>query len=238
MKSQKALLEVFNQTDSDTTEIWLHGPIRNPLPDETEEDVISLKDVRKKLNEITTDKIIVHLSSTGGNLFQSVAIHNMLKGHKAKIEVINDGVAASGGSVIAMAGDTIKFYSNSVMVIHTAHTITYGNAEEHREVARKLDQLDKSLKENYKDRFTGTDKELKELLQKEAWLTAEEAKERGFCDEIIDDNQEEDQPENRVNRSCFNRSERTEKLVDRLMKKYGGSSTNQNLLTKLNGGKK
>jgi|GEM_PF-1468944 len=232
----KTLFKAFNE-DKDTAEIYLHGPIRDPLPDETEEDTINLKDVRKKLNEITADKIICHINSTGGDLFQSVAIHNLLVAKDADIIGINDGVAASGGSIILVAADTIKFYRNSSMMIHAAHTITYGDAEDHREVARKLDKLDKSLKENYADRFTGTDKELTEMLKTDTWLTAKEAKEYGFCDVIINGESEEGKEvENLMSRFAASGGS----VKDKLMQKYGNKSgsKNKNLLNKLNGGQK
>lgn len=201
------LFKVFNESDTDTAEIYLHGPIRNPLPDETEEDVINLKKVRKELDEITASKIIVHINSTGGDLFQSVAIHNLLVAKNAEIIGVNDGVAASGGSLILMAADIIKFYKNSSIMIHGAHTVTYGNAEEHREVAKELDKLDKSLKQNYRNRFKGTEKELAEIFKKDTWFTAEEAKKHGFCDVII--NEDESKIENRFRELCLNHSKRT-----------------------------
>ncbi|ACL69111.1 head maturation protease, ClpP-related [Halothermothrix orenii] len=233
--SKNTLFKVFNESDNNAAEIYLHGPIRNPLPDEDEEDVITLKEVRNKLNKITADKIIVHLNSTGGDLFQSVAIHNLFKDHKAEIIMINDGIAASGGSIILMAGDKIKFYPNSIMMIHAAHTITYGDAKYHREVARKLDKIDKSLKENYSQRFTGAEKELEKLIQEETWLTAKEAKEKGFCDEIISDNTEESRAENKSN-NLFMNMKTNSNIKGKLMKKYG-SRNNKSLLNKLGGNK-
>lgn len=236
----ETLFKVFNE-DKDTAEIYLHGPVRRvPLPNEDKEDIILPKVVRKELKKITADIIKVHISSKGGDYFAGIDISNYLRDHSAKIETIIDGVAASAGSIIYFAGDTLKMYKNTSLLVHRVKTVTYGNSQDHREAARRLDKLDKSLKENYKERFTGTAKELQDLLESEDILTAAEAKAFGFCDEIIDKADDESGPENRVNRSYFNRNRENEEFINKLMRKYGdeSGSKNKNLLNKLNGGKR
>lgn len=226
MKRIKTRLDVVkNEADSDVVDMYLYGRIGDPIFDD--EETITVKDVRKKLNEITANKIRVHLNSNGGCLFSSIAIHNLFKSHHANIEMIIDSVAASGGSIIAMAGSKIKMYSNAMLFIHPAHTLTYSDAKGHRKVAQDLDKMDKALKENYSKRFTGTDKELEDLIQEATWLTAEESKEFGFCDEIIESDEEMD---NNVGNSLFNKSinnRRESKVVDELMKKYGNRVNKQ-----------
>ena len=44
----------------------------------------------------------------GGDFFEGVAIYNALRQHKAKVNINILGLAASAGSVIAMAGDEIQ----------------------------------------------------------------------------------------------------------------------------------
>lgn len=233
MKNQ-TLFKVFNE-DKETTKIYLHGPVRRvPLPNEDEEDIITPKAVRKELKNITADKIIVHISSKGGDYFAGIDISNYLRDHSAEIITIVDGIAASAGSIIYFAGDVLKMYKNTTLLAHRVKTVTYGNSQEHREAADNLDKLDESLKENYKKRFTGTDKELQELLESEESLTAEEAEGLGFCDEIIDKADDgENRTENRVTKSVFKNSHRKSETVKRLMKKYSnrtGSSSKETLL--------
>lgn len=107
-------------------------------------------------------------------------------------------MAASGASVIAMAADKIVMPKNTMMMIHKAWTYAAGNAEGLRKVADRLDKIDNAVTESYTSRFVGEKSELESLLAEETWLTAEECKTFGFCDEISDeivipdDNEEDD----------------------------------------------
>ncbi|MGW5982868.1 head maturation protease, ClpP-related [Bacillus mycoides] len=157
--------------------------------------------VRRKIQDVKAEKIHVHINSGGGSAFDGVAICNQLKQHDAEVIVHIDGWAASAASVIAMAGDKIIMPSNTMMMVHQASTFEYGNADLFEKTARDLRKIDSALAASYKKRFVGTDKELKQLLKDETWLTAEEAVALGLADEIadeieIDDTQEEEVVEN------------------------------------------
>lgn len=156
--------------------------------------------VRRKIQDVKAEKIHVHINSGGGSAFDGVAICNQLKQHSAEIIVHIDGWAASAASVIAMAGDKVIMPSNTMMMIHQASTFEYGNADLFEKTARDLRKIDSALAASYKKRFVGTDKELKQLLKDETWLTAEEAVALGLADEIadeieIDDTQEDEEVE-------------------------------------------
>ena len=113
-------------------------------------------------------------------MFESIAIMNTLKQHKGKVNIIIDSLAGSGASVIAMAGDTIKMFTNSMMMIHKAWTYACGNADELRKQADDMDKIDIAVKASYQDRFVGTEEELEDLIAEESWLTAEECIAFGF----------------------------------------------------------
>lgn len=177
--------------------------------------------VRRKIQDIKAEKIHVHINSGGGSAFDGVAICNLLKQHDAEIIVHIDGWAASAASVIAMAGDKIIMPSNTMMMIHQASTIEYGNADLFEKTARDLRKIDSALAASYKKRFVGTDEELKKLLKDETWLTAEEAVALGLADEIadeieIDDTQEEEE------------EEIVENFKEDLVAKYTKQPNNQN----------
>lgn len=184
-------LEVKNETE-ESVDLYLYGHIREASWwDYENEDIISSKRVREFLKDIESEEINVHINSGGGDVFESIAIGNLLKQHDSKINIIVDGLAGSGASVIAMAGDTVEMYDNSMMMIHKAWTIVAGNSDEIRKTADDLDKIDTSVLASYKSRFVGTEEELKDLIGDESWLTAEECKTFGFCDEIIEEEKEE-----------------------------------------------
>lgn len=144
----------------------------------------SFKDAIENLGDVT--EIIVNINSPGGDVFEGLAIHNILKRHDAKITVNIDGLCASIASVIAMAGDTIRMPRNALMMIHNAMTSDFGNANELRETADLLDKVTSQLMTTYLDKSDSLNEAtLKVLLDAETWLTADEAKHYGLVDEVI-----------------------------------------------------
>ncbi|MCQ0957480.1 Clp protease ClpP [Bacillus cereus] len=177
--------------------------------------------VRRKIQDVKAEKIHVHINSGGGSAFDGVAICNLLKQHSAEIIVHIDGWAASAASVIAMAGDKIIMPSNTMMMIHQASTIEYGNADLFEKTARDLRKIDSALAASYKKRFVGTDEELKQLLKDETWLTAEEAVALGLADEIADEIEIDDTQEDEE-------EEVVENFKEGLVAKYTKQPNNQN----------
>lgn len=218
-------VEVRNEA-GDIAELYLYGEIRESYWwEEDDENIISSKRVRKALDEIKVKTVKVHINSAGGDVFESIAIGNILKQFDGEVHIIIDGLAGSGASIVAMAGDTIQMFPNSMMMIHKAWTFTWGNADELRKIADDLDKIDSSVLASYKGRFIGTEEELKELIKDETWLTADECEVFGFCDKILDskETKEEDkdikvsllekyrvQTEKQMEKNLFNKFRRNE----------------------------
>ncbi|SFA50953.1 ATP-dependent protease ClpP, protease subunit [Parageobacillus thermantarcticus] len=196
--------EVLNKAENDEADLYMYGTIgKGWFAD------ISANDVRHKLSNITAKTINVHINSVGGDVFESIAIHNILKNHKATINVYIDGYAASGASVIAMAGDKVIMPRNTMMMIHKAWTLAAGNAKELRKIANDLEKIDTAVLESYTSRFVGDRSELERLLDEETLLTAEECKILGLCDEISDEielpDEEDEQEETSVKEEILNK---------------------------------
>ena len=134
------------------------------------------------------DKIVVRIASTGGIVFEAVAIFNALERHPAEIEVAIDAMAASAASLIAMSGNKIVIAANARMMIHRPWNIAIGTADELRKTADQLDELDKMIVGIYANR-TGLDREkISAMMDEETWMNAEQAKDLGFADEIGNEN--------------------------------------------------
>src|SRR5699024_1710316 len=188
----KNRFEVRNEADSDTATLYLHGTIGGDFwdYDYDKDNIITSKKIRKALKKIGDKDINLHINSGGGDVFESIAIGNMLKQHGKKVNVIIDGLAGSGASIVAMSGNTIQMFSNSMMMIHRAWTWTYGNANELEKVASDLRKIDGAVVASYKGRFIGTDDELENLINEETWLKADECMTLGFCDEVLEEVEE------------------------------------------------
>lgn len=70
----------------------------------------------KALGDVSHINLRIH--SPGGDVFEGIAIYNLLRNHPADITVYIDGVAASMASVVAMAGDRVVMPENAMMMIH------------------------------------------------------------------------------------------------------------------------
>lgn len=189
-------LEVQNKADG-PAELYLYGPIRKNAYwwEDEDSDFISSKKVRSALKDVKNKTLKVHLNSGGGDVFESIAISNILKNYEGDVEIYIDALAASGASIIAASGSKVYMYNNSMQMIHKAWTVFAGNADDFKKQAEDLEKIDSSVKASYMDRFVGEEKELSELLKDETWLTAEECLAFGLCDEIIEKEESEPKPE-------------------------------------------
>lgn len=178
------LVPSTNDAGDKTLDINVFGIIAQGWSDTVDASVIA-----KSLAEHKDAKAItVHINSIGGDAFDGIAIHNLLRGHGAPITSIVEGMAASAASIIAMTGKTVMG-SGAMMMIHNPWTVAMGDAKELRRVAADLDKSRDSLVAIYKAK-TGKDAaELRSMLDAETLMTAEQAKRNGFADEIATDAQ-------------------------------------------------
>ncbi len=172
----------FKSYGNNKAVIYIYGDITSYKWDE---DDVTASDVVKKLAMYSdVEEIEVRINSIGGNVFQSVTIMNLLKDSKAKIHVVIDGIAASGASIIAMAGDTITMNDGAIMMIHEAAVGIHGQRDDFEKMIETLDKINSSMIEVYKTKTGLEDDVLKSMLKEETYLTASEALELGFCDAI------------------------------------------------------
>lgn len=167
-------------------EIDIEGEIVSDPWMDTDTSASQFRDLLKQIGDAKT--INLHINSPGGDVFEGVAIYNMLKQSKAQIHVYVDGLAASIASVIAMAGDTIYMPANSMLMIHNPWTFGQGNADDFRKLADDMDKIAESMKTSYLSKSNGKIDEdtLSELMDQETWLTAKEAVDYGLADEVLE----------------------------------------------------
>jgi ATP-dependent protease ClpP protease subunit len=146
-------------------------------------DGVTAKLIKAELDKAEGD-ITVRINSYGGDVFEGVAIHNLLKGYQGKTTVIVDGIAASAASIIAMAGDEIIMAENSMMMIHDPWTMAVGSAKEMRETADLLDKIRDSLVKTYNTQTGIEEDKLRDMLAAETWLAADEAFDMKFATSV------------------------------------------------------
>lgn len=140
-------------------------------------------------NELDSNKhakfIRLLLNSPGGDYFEGVAIHNLLKRHSAKVIVEIIGEASSAASVIAMAGDEVQIHHGAMLMIHEASSGVWGNASDFESGASMLRAVNESAIDIYVAR-TGMDRaEVSKLVTQTTWIKADTAIDQGWADKLI-----------------------------------------------------
>lgn len=170
--------EIRNATGEDEpTELLIYGYIG-------EWDDVNSRDVATQLQSVTSKEIHVKINSYGGSVFTAQAILSTLKRHPAAVTVFIDGIAASAATIIAMAGERVVIPSNAMMMIHNPLTWAGGNAADFREYADMLDKIRDSIIAAYQGKTSLSREKLVALMDAETWISADEAVELGFADEV------------------------------------------------------
>lgn len=140
--------------------------------------------------------VTVYINSPGGDMFEGLAIHSLLKEHKGKVTVKILSLAASAASVIAMAGDEVQIAKSAFFMIHNAWIICWGNRNDLRDYAEYLEPFDYAMADLYSDKTGSTANEMIELMDKESWIGGSASVEQGFADSIMTYEEEEDENAN------------------------------------------
>ncbi|MGI2111722.1 ClpP-like prohead protease/major capsid protein fusion protein [Shewanella frigidimarina] len=130
--------------------------------------------------------LTARIHSPGGDVFEGMAIYNMIKGHPAHKVCHIDGLAASMASVIAMAFDEVIMPENAMMMVHKPWGGTLGDADAMRKYAELLDKVEGNLVGAYQQKTGLPEDELHTLLAAETWLTGREAVEKGFANTLTE----------------------------------------------------
>lgn len=135
------------------------------------------------------EDLTVIINSGGGDVVSGQEIYSMLKKisgeHKVTVDV--QSMAASAASMIAMAGDTVRMSPVALLMIHNASTCTAGDYRDMQHTAEVLQTVNAAIMEAYSRKTNLTYDELKDMMDRETWLTANQCVEKGFADEIIED---------------------------------------------------
>lgn len=162
--------------DNDTAEFYDFWGMNN---------YCSPNQVESALQNANHQPVTVEIASNGGDVFAGSEIYSLLKGYDNDVTVNIVGLAASAASVIAMAGDTVKIAPTAQIMIHKAWTDSQGNADDLEHQANVLGTIDQSIASAYEKKTGMNQDELLQMMSNETWLTAKDAVDKGFADEIM-----------------------------------------------------
>ncbi|MFS1525634.1 ClpP-like prohead protease/major capsid protein fusion protein [Microbulbifer sp. 2304DJ12-6] len=143
---------------------------------------VTAKDFARDLKSLgKVNKINLHLNSPGGDVFEGTAIYNLLKDHSAEIETWIEGIAASMGSVIALAGDTVHIAENAYFMVHNPSAAARGDERALEKIKGLLVKVKKTMVGLYTARSGLSDEEVSQIMDDETWYAGAEAVEAGFA---------------------------------------------------------
>lgn len=146
---------------------------------------VTAKKVAAQLRAIGDRPVEVQINSPGGDMFEGIAIYNVLREHPQDITVKVMGMAASAASLIAMAGDKIEIGVSSFLMIHNCWVLAMGNRHDMAQVAEWLAPFDQAMVDLYALRTGKDPKQIAKWMDDEAWMSGSTAIERGFADALL-----------------------------------------------------
>jgi ATP-dependent Clp protease protease subunit len=156
------------------------------------------------LNSIKEDEISLHINSPGGDVFAARAMVAAIAAHPSTITAYVDGLAASAASYVAVACDKVVMQKGSMLMVHRASSIVWGNASDMVETASLLDKIDATIAADYSRKTGKPEAEMMALMAAETWLSADESLVLGFADEVIEN--EKGKPKNTWNLSAYEKA--------------------------------
>jgi len=137
------------------------------------------------------DRISLRINSPGGDCFEGVAIYNLIRAQGKPVDVFVDGLAASAASIIAMSGDTVSVGLGAMLMIHNAACFAYGDAPAFLKIAETLEKISQTVGGIYVQKTGQSADKIKELMDAETWMGAQEAIDNGFADKILNQDEAE-----------------------------------------------
>lgn len=138
------------------------------------------------IKDLKDTPINLRINSLGGDVFDGLAIYNVIKKRTAKTTVYIEGIAASIATIIALGADEVIMSENSLFMIHNASGGAMGESKDLQKTAQVLDKITRQLAEVYESKTGLSQEAIQDMMDEETWLNAQEAFDLGFIDTISD----------------------------------------------------
>ena len=135
----------------------------------------------------TNADIKIRLNSRGGDLAETQTICTLLKERKGHTTCQIDGVCMSCATLIACACDKVTMRRGGLYMIHNPQTRREGDIYEMLEGAQILSEYKDYALLAYCDKTKRPKEEISAMMDRGTFMNANQAKEFGFVDEVIED---------------------------------------------------
>lgn len=146
------------------------------------------QDIRQALADNPAgEELVLEINSGGGSVYAGFEMYSVLHSANVPTRVEVQSLAGSAASVVMAAADTVAASPVGQVMIHLPSTWTEGNQIAHRESVQMLEAVTASIIAAYEAKCKGktTRDALRRMMDRETFLTAQEALDAGLVDEII-----------------------------------------------------
>jgi ATP-dependent Clp protease protease subunit len=161
--------------------IFVNGPIHDGMSQLIVAQLLHLEAENPK------KEISMYINSPGGSVVAGMSIYDTMQYVRPKVSTLVCGLAASMGSVLSIGGEKGMRFAlpNAEFLVHQPSGGAQGTAEDILIRARNIEQTRERMYQLYV-RHTGQSlKTVQKALDRDKWMTPEEAKEWGHIDEIL-----------------------------------------------------
>jgi len=162
------------------------------------ENHISADDFLSALSEHAGEDVTILLDSEGGSVTDGLSIYNAIMQYSGSVTIHIDAICASIATCIACAADNVIINSNAKFMIHCAWSVAMGNSAEFRNMADILELMDADIASAYHEKTDLPEDELLAMMKAETWMSAEQAYDLGFVDEINQISRKMKEPEKKA----------------------------------------
>lgn len=174
----------FRKISETETELYIYGDIcKKDIFDMlvgTGKEKTQAYTLKEALAKVDTPNLTVRINSDGGEVSEGLTIYSLLSTFKGHVKTIVDGFACSAASVVFMAGEERVVPENGLLMIHNAWATVSGDSNDMKKYAEDLEKITQPSIDIYKLKTGLSEEEIKEMMDKETWITSKEAYELGF----------------------------------------------------------
>ncbi|HCR0809409.1 TPA: Clp protease ClpP [Enterobacter hormaechei] len=146
---------------------------------------VTAKRIAGALRAMNGADVTVNINSPGGDMFEGLAIYNLLREYEGLVTVKVLGIAASAASIIAMAGDDIQIGRGAFLMIHNCWVYAMGNRHDFAELSQSLEPFDNAMADIYAARSGLDMAAVQKLMDAESYIGGSDAVAKGLADSLL-----------------------------------------------------
>ena len=162
--------------------VFLVGPINDSVATLVTAQLLYLE------SENPQKEIYFYINCPGGLVNAGLGVYDTMQYIKSPVSTLCIGQASSMGSFLLTAGENGKRFSlpNSRIMVHQPSAGFQGQATDIEIHANEIMSLKKRLNEIYSKHTGRTVEEIKNALERDKFMTPQEAKEFGLIDKVVE----------------------------------------------------